>query len=166
MAQFTGQVGDGEQQVSQLRADLLVVFLLQSPTEFAALFVEFFEDSGRVGPVESGAGRLLGDALCSLEGGHGPGYPIDRGGRGASFGGFYRLPVPGHGVGIVDVDISKHVWMASLELGRDPCAHVLDGESSMLALARHLGMEDHLEQEISEFCAELVGVVIVDGLGH
>ncbi len=70
---FAGQVGEGEEEVADLLRDPAAVAALQRFAQLADLLFDLVQDGGRIGPVETDAGRLLGQAVGGQEGGEGGG---------------------------------------------------------------------------------------------
>ena len=54
--------------------------------------------------------------------------------------------------------------MAIDQLVGQPIEHVVDGEA--LLLGRHLGIEEHLQQQVAELAGQLVPIARVDGFDH
>lgn len=52
--------------------------------------------------------------------------------------------------------------VAALQLGVDMLKDVLDGEAPRLG--GHLGMKDHLQQDVAEFARQVVEASLIDGL--
>ena len=65
------------------------------------------------------------------------------------------FPVGQDLAGPLDPDVPEDMGMPPDELVHEPGDHVLDGERP--GLARHLRVEHHLEQQVSQFLAEVVG---------
>ena len=78
--------------------------------------------------------------------------------------GFQRLPVAQHLARRVGLHIAEHVGMPVHQLVRQPVEHVVDGEA--LLFRRHLGVEEHLQQQVAKLAGQLVPVARVDGLQH
>ena len=73
---------------------------------------------------------------------------------------FDRFPVPQHFCARIGLHVAKHVRMAINQLRRKAIKHVVYGE--IAGLFRHLGIEKHLEKEVSQFARELIPITIVD----
>src|SRR5262249_13274996 len=65
--------------------------------------------------------------------------------------------------GAADGDVAEHVRVAAAHLVDHRTTDVVDVEAS--GLARHLGMEDDLQEQIAELAAQLLRVVAIDRLG-
>ena len=58
--------------------------------------------------------------------------------------------------------LSENVRMAADQLAIEACDHIRDGE--VARLARHLGIEEHLQQEIAQFLAKVGPIPPLDGV--
>jgi len=60
--------------------------------------------------------------------------------------------------------VGKDVWMTTNHFPRDRLDHVAERERALLL--GHASVKHHLQQQIAEFVAEVVHIVLCDRFGH
>ena len=77
--------------------------------------------------------------------------------------GLLRLPGLGLGRGTLDACLAEDMGMALDHLVVDGAGNIVDGEGA--GFARHLGVEDDLQQQVAQLVAERRHVAMLDGVG-
>ena len=161
--EVAGVVDGGEEEVSEFVFDFCQG---GGGFDFGFDFGEFFGDFGAgafvVGPVEADFGGFFLGFLGAHEGGEGAGDAVQ---DTLAFGLFFffdGVPVADNFVCVGGVDVAEDVGVAADEFFDDAGGGGAEGEFA--ALGGELGVEDDVEEEVSEFFAEGGGIGGVDGV--
>jgi len=120
---------------------------------------------GPVRPVETDAARFDLQALSAQQGRQVARHAVERGARPPIAPGLVALdslPLGERLPGIRDDAVAEHVRVSARHLVDQTFEHVRRGE--LTRLARHLAVEDDLEEQITEFLHEVIRILFVDGV--
>ena len=155
-------------------ADVAESVLRSSLPQLGHLLEHLVEHRGRLRPVEAHTRGPLLQLLGAQQGREGQRHTVQHAGRapfrqrpGVALGRLLRLPGPGLPRGrAADIGFfaSEDVGMAANHLLGDAARDRVEVEAAVFA--RHLRVEDDLEQQVAELVAERRPVVLTDRLGH
>ena len=155
-------------------ADVAESVLRCSLPQLGHLLEHLVEHRGRLRPVEAHTRGPLLQLLGAQQGREGQRHTVQHAGRapfrqrpGVALGRLLRLPGPSLARGrAADIGFfaGEDVGMAANHLLGDAARDRVEVETAVLA--RHLRVEDDLEEQVAEFVAERRPVVLTDRLGH
>ena len=155
------EVDNGKEQIPEFIADAAAFGRGRSLFQLGEFLPDLVPDRSGLAPVESHCRCLALDAVGADQSRQLTGHPADR----RAFTLLAELGLlPGDGLlgGVVDDRIPENMGMAADQLFVDLLNHIPDIETPRFR--GHLGVKDHLEQEIPEFSGQVVIAPFVDGL--
>jgi hypothetical protein len=161
-AEFAGHVDGGKEEVAEFVLESLGITGFKFEGKFGQLLTEFVDDSGRIWPVEADAGGLFLDIGGADEGGEGARDAVHDGHLPAFLFTFDLFPLAEDRLGVGGINVAENVRVAADEFLARLAGGVLQSEGS--AFGGEIGVEDDLEEEITEFFAEVGVIRVADGV--